>query len=131
MGQFKNNLIIKCLPEEESRFRYKVFIPFKYKTGNGELIVVPVDFKTDFASIPWLFRKIFPTTGRFNEATVIHDYLCFLSNKGLYSRQEADNVFFEAMKDLGVRKYRSFIMFNGVRLYTYFLKLRGKTIYGN
>jgi len=116
---FSMPLILKCLAKEKSKFRFAVYEnPFEYYTIDNEIVSVPVGFKTDFASVPWFFRRVVPSTGRYNEATVIHDYLCYLSNKLQYNRRKADRIFYEAMTDLGVNKLKSLIIYFGVRSYT-------------
>jgi hypothetical protein len=89
-------------------------------TELGTTITVPIGFKTDFASVPWFFQAFIPSTGRYNEATVVHDYLCYLSNKGEYKRKDADRVFLECMRELGCNKIRRGIMYAGVATYTFF-----------
>ena len=121
---FPKFLILKCLSKERSRFRFEVYENhFEYHTNGGEIVSVPVSFRTDFASVPWFFRRVVPATGRYNEATVIHDYLCFLSNKMQYNRRKADRIFYEAMIDLEVNKLKCFIIWSGVRAYTEMLLL--------
>lgn len=41
-----------------------------------DLIVVPKGFETDFASTPRLLQSIFPATGAWTKAAVVHDFLC-------------------------------------------------------
>lgn len=52
--------------------------PIEYRVGSadsGQIIVVPAGFKTDFASIPWGFRNLFPPLGKYSRAAVVHDFL--------------------------------------------------------
>lgn len=52
--------------------------PLEYRVGSAEagpIIVVPVGFETDFASIPWGVRNTFPPLGRHARAAIIHDFL--------------------------------------------------------
>lgn len=127
MTGFPQPLILKCLPSCDNEFRFEIHEkPFEYYTSNQEIVSVPVGFKTDFASVPWFFRRIIPATGKYNEATVIHDYLCYLSNRMQYNRRKADRVFHDAMIDLGVYKYKALIIYFGVRIYTEMLLLYKK-----
>lgn len=82
--------------------------------GGGLTVTVPDGFVTDFASTPRLFWRVFPPTGPWCEAAVVHDYLCGL--KGC-SRFLADAVFREAMYRLGVPIWRRVLMWWGVRVY--------------
>ena len=116
---FPRPLILKCLARKKNKFRFEVYeYPFEYYTIDNEIVSVPVGFKTDFASVPWFFRRVIPATGSYNEASVIHDYLCYLSNKLQYNRRKADKIFYEAMIDLEVNKFLSLIIYSGVRAYT-------------
>jgi len=65
---------------------------FQYRSDILGLITVPAGFYTDFASIPWLFRPVFPTN-YFSHAATIHDYLYRQTRPG---QKQADDVFFEA-----------------------------------
>lgn len=42
----------------------------------GDIIVVPKGFETDFASTPRLLQNLFPPTGPWTKAAVVHDFLC-------------------------------------------------------
>jgi len=129
---FADYLLVRCLPKEMSRFRFELYRDFNYVTNLSQVsITVPEGFKTDFASTPWFTRAIFPPTGRYNEAAVVHDYLCYLSNRRHHTkevrkemRQYADDVFNEAMGVLKVKKWKRKTMSAGVKLYTWFK--RGK-----
>jgi hypothetical protein len=43
---------------------------------NGDVIRVPRGFHTDFASTPRIFQNLFPPTGAWTKAAVVHDWLC-------------------------------------------------------
>ena len=121
MGLFQKHLVVKCLLKENSKFRFEVYgHDFIYETNEKEIIVVPVGFKTDLVSAPWFFTRIIPSTGKYNEAAVVHDYLCFLANQRLCDRKKADKIFLEAMIDLEVGKIKRSVMYFGVRFYTKF-----------
>ncbi len=114
-------LDIRCFPALDSKFRYMLLTDFVYIAKNKERILVPAGFKTDFATTTF-FRFVLPKTGRHNEAAVVHDYLCFLSNKGKYDRKRADEIFLEYMGILGVGVIRRKIMYAGVASFTYLRK---------
>lgn len=42
----------------------------------GDVIIVPKGFRTDFASTPRFLYPIFPPTGAWTKAAVVHDFLC-------------------------------------------------------
>jgi hypothetical protein len=88
--------------------RWRVLEDFTY---GG--ITVPAGFETDFASIPRVLWSIYPPAGKWGKAAVIHDYLYFT---GMMPRAAADQVFLDAMEDLGVPKLRRRVMYRAVRL---------------
>ena len=82
------------------------------REGSDNTITVPKGFYTDFASIPRLCQMLISPVGRHVKAAVIHDYL--YQNKKP-TRKEADKIFLEAMKVLGVAWWRRWIMYRAVR----------------
>jgi hypothetical protein len=87
----------------------------------GLRVSVPRGFVTDFASVPRLFWPIFPPSGKWNRAAVVHDYLCTTKT---CSRFMADAVFREAMRELGVPRWRRVLMYYAVRAYSIMKGLR-------
>ena len=85
---------------------------------------VPMNFYTDFASVPkWLHWLIKPQ-GRHSRPSVLHDYLYSLKH---FKRYKADIIFYKAMKDDKVKFHYRAIMFLGVFLFGAFFK-RGRKI---
>lgn len=78
------------------------------------LVIVPVGFATDFASVPRLPLAFLLFGGVADEAAVVHD---FLYSTGACSRKLADEVFAEASKACGVPTWRRWPMWLGVRLF--------------
>lgn len=78
----------------------------------GTLVIVPIGFVTDFASVPrapftyWLFG------GVGDEAAVIHDWLY---DGGTVPRKVADAVYREALLASGVSSWRAAAMWAAVR----------------
>lgn len=101
-----SKLIVTPLPDGKY---WELLQDFKYKG-----ITVPKGFKTDMASVPWLFRRLFPpATGKYREAAVVHDYLYF---KQLIPRKDCDRVFLEHMAELGVIWYKRMPIYWAVRV---------------
>lgn len=122
MGRFIGQILVKYL---EPRL-WQLLQRFSYICANGAAITVPRGFVFDFASIPKLFWFALHPTGALAFASVIHDwlyankwirqggqrYLRAPSGKELcsrwnfaprpVSRDEADDIFLDAMKDSGV-----------------------------
>lgn len=96
---------------------YKLISEFDYHTDVDPLVIVkvPKGFITDFASVPKILWNILPPTGQYGKAAVIHDYLY----RTLYqaTKDEADCVFLEAMKALGVGVLTRYTMYYAVRYF--------------
>ncbi len=115
MSSFTEPLIVEVTQREKRPFR--VVRPFIYALGNldsSHLVIVAPGFRTDFASVPFGFRWLVPVVGRHGKAAVLHDWL--YSSK-IMSRKAADDMFLEAMAVLGVRPWRRFLAYWGVRLF--------------
>jgi len=76
---------------------------------------VPAGFTTDLASIPRIFQSIVPKVGRHIQPAVVHDF-CYEAGVPNMSRAEADSLFLEGMKDVGVWWLRRRIMYLAVRV---------------
>lgn len=77
--------------------------------------IIPIDgFITDLTSIPRIFWSILPPSGKYAPAAVIHDF-CYYNKK--YSKRIADDIFYEAMKDLDVGWVKRNIMYRAVRIF--------------
>lgn len=88
---------------------------FRYRIGSMEskiIITIPIGFSTDFASTPKFMHWLIPPTGIYGKAAVLHDYLY---STGMYSRQQCDDIFLEAMLVLGVPKWKAYSMYKAVR----------------
>lgn len=124
MSSFQTPLILQFLDRQHSNHRFKVVEEFKYlvgkkynpetKTLEEDIITVKPETSTDFASIPWFLWSILPPTGRYGKAAVIHDYLY---EYRLRPRKEADKIFLNAMKELGVPGWKRNIMYCAVRCF--------------
>src|SRR5215470_15641067 len=77
---------------------------------------VPVDERTDFASVPRVFVWFIPRYGRYTKSAILHDYLCSVAvPAGRISRIDADGIFRQSMRELGVPFLRRWIMWAAVR----------------
>lgn len=88
-------------------------------------ITVAAGFETDFASIPRMFWRVFPPSGRYMRASVVHDYL-YKNRIGevpgdpdtrTIARRQADRIFLEGMKALGVSGFKRGLIFRAVRTF--------------
>jgi len=87
--------------------------PVVYEVGNtGQRVVVPEGFVTDFASMPRALWPVYPKTGRYQFAAVVHDYLYWEQS---VSREAADWIFLAGMKESKVGKKDRMIIYKAVR----------------
>jgi hypothetical protein len=113
MSGFLSPLRVEAL---EGR-RWRILEPVVYHVGSPRspwVIRVPAGFETDFASVPRILWPIFPPSGRYSRAAVVHDWLCTQTD---VSRVVGDAVFADAMLVLKVAAWRRWLMFAAVRLY--------------
>jgi hypothetical protein len=101
--------------EREGRTTAVLIDSFGYLDKVEKLrIVVPKQFRTDFASIPGWARRIVSPFGRHAKAAVIHDWLYAIGEPG--RRDIADRVFDHAMEELDVDDGARELMFGAVRI---------------
>lgn len=124
---FTKPLIVRYVGEQNKKAIWEIQESFVYYIGSPnseEYIEVPVGFITDFASIPKSLWNIFPPSGKYIKASVIHDYLT--NNKGkvkikekerYFSKKEVDDIFYEAMGVLGVSYIVKKMVYFSVRLF--------------
>jgi hypothetical protein len=94
---------------------WSVLREFEYQ-AERERFRVPVGQRTDFASVPRSLVWFIPRYGRYTKAAILHDHLCDLAEQGKFERREADGIFRQAMRSLGVAFIRRWIMWAAVRL---------------
>jgi len=116
------------VPEVYPHFEYSTFLiypmPDHRRWGLGEdmiwhfeengRIIVPINFITDFASIPKIFWNIHSPWGSYGKAAVLHDYLYKVQ---IYSRKKSDDIFLEAMKVSGTPFLTRQTFYTAVRLF--------------
>ena len=107
---FNDSLQVEVLPGGRS---VRLINNFKVTLGVGRMITVPAGFETDFASVPRLFWRLIPPWGRYSAAAVVHDYLYATAS---VTRYEADRIFLDLMKRLGVPLWKRRLMYRAVRL---------------
>lgn len=82
-----------------------------------EGILVPIGFRTDFASVPKFLWSIFPPTGFYQRAALLHDY-AYCRHKYLnLSRWACDAIFLRQMKRDGVGVRTRYTLWAAVRLF--------------
>lgn len=93
---------------------YELLESLVFESDELGLITVPPGTVTDFASIPRAFWRILPPWDTHRRAGVVHDWL-YTTQK--HTRKEADQVFLEAMKALGVPLWKRQAMYAAVRMF--------------
>lgn len=113
MSQFTTSLIAELVGKN----KWKVYEKFEYHIGSypsQKVVEVPVGFITDFASVPRIFWFLISPIDKHGKAAVIHDYLYYTK---IYSRKEADKIFLECLKVLGVTTWKQYTMYYAVRYF--------------
>ena len=90
----------------------KKFVYHVGKINSGHNIVVEKGFRTDFASIPRIFRIVFDRIGTHSKAAMVHDKLY---DSKITSRKRADDIFFEAMCVYNVNVIKKWVFYLSVR----------------
>ncbi len=84
--------------------------------ARSETFDVPVRQETDFASVPRIFVWFLPRYGRYTKAAILHDYLWReRARNGQLDYVDADGIFRQAMRELGVPFLKRWIMWAAVR----------------
>lgn len=103
--------------------------PFSYYLDDkGSHVLVPKGFLTDGASVPKIFHRMLPPWGEYGQCAIVHDYLCetgryyVRNSKGQFdiqtiNRKQADEIFFEAMRRIGVPSNKRKYIETAVKLY--------------
>ena len=100
-----------------TRFKDPMYIlnsPIKWQPKSGgshRAVTVPAGFVTDLASIPSIFFSLFRPDGEYAHAAVIHDFLYW---EQITTREEADEIFKQAMIDAGVSSIERRLLFEAV-----------------
>lgn len=85
--------------------------------GATDTFVVPRGFHTDFATIPQLLMWLIPRDGAHTLAAVLHDWAVTEGIRtGRITPRDADGLLRRALRELGVRPVRRWLMWVGVRV---------------
>lgn len=99
-----------------------------YVSGAGEKFVIPKGFRTDYASIPKIFRNIYEPTGPSRFPAILHDFLYGKRGYAPYykNRKECDELFLEAMQLVGVDLLQRRAIYRAVRWFGWAYSYRPK-----
>lgn len=114
MGKFTSQLDVRYI----DGMKWRLTSPLRY-VHNDTTWTVPRGFVTDFASVPRFFWRLLPPVGagthaNYGLAAVLHDWLYAT---GKLPRKECDGLFYEAMRSLGVSRWRALAMYWSVRAF--------------
>lgn len=103
--------------EQIGRWKHRLIadLVFEY---HGRTYVVPAGFVTDFASIRVLHNVVLfvlfaLVAGYGNYAATLHDWLY---SRGELTRKQCDRLFYRALRDEGIARWRAGLFYAGVRL---------------
>jgi len=92
---------------------YLVHENITYQMSDGQQLIVPPNFPTDGATVPWMLRWLFPQMGRYTRASVAHDYLY---DNRIGDRLTADKAFLRWMLEDEVPAWKAYLFYYAVRL---------------
>lgn len=87
--------------------------PFVVQT-RGRTLEAHEGFVFNFASIPWLFRRLIPSFDRHNPAAVIHDMIYEHADALGISRTEADLIYLDICLRCGVPRWKAYAEYAGL-----------------
>ena len=99
MSSFTDTLLVEPTADGE---KWIIRREFDYYVGSElstDIIHVPEDYVTDFASIPRFLWSVLPPFGKYSQAAVVHDILC---DNHTRPSEETHDIFLEAMEVLNV-----------------------------
>ncbi len=107
-------LVVRYVEEIKDEQLWELQDSLSFNLSNGEKLIVPAGFRTDFATIPKIVSLFIPS-GVYNFPSLVHDY--YYTYHGT-TRKEADKEFLHLMnvfvKDF---KTRNKLMYYAVRLF--------------
>lgn len=108
---FLNDLVARQVHD----FQWQLVEPLVYQ-GNRDRFVVPVGEESDFASVPRPVQWLFPKSGRYTKAAVLHDHLWKNGAALGIGMKDADGLFRKCMHELKVPFLQRWTMWSAVRI---------------
>lgn len=109
---FQNKLDVELRDDSDNIWIIKT--PLVFWSEEFGLIEAPVDFETDFASVPRVPIAYRIWGDRAHREAVLHDYVFRIDSKPNLSFMDCNKLFLEAMKSRGVSWFIRYPMFLGV-----------------
>jgi len=108
------DIIARYMQEEKKETLWEIREPICVQLSNGDVLVIPCGFVTDFASVPKFLWSLIAPIGHYNLASIIHDYFYTYKTK---DRKFADKEFLRWMNFTSVNtRTRNRLMYWGVRI---------------
>lgn len=81
-------------------------------------VVVPLGFKSDGCSIPWVFRLLLGCkhNPKYVVASIIHDYIVENPQVVDYNRKLSSQIFYNVLLKEKVNKYLAYVLYLGVEI---------------
>lgn len=99
--------------EQVDDSHWRLLEEFKYDSDvAGARIIVPAGFVTDFASVPRVPIAFWLVGDTAHAAAVVHDWLY---TTGIFPKETADGVLYEAMRVSGMPAWRCRLIYWGVK----------------
>lgn len=71
-----NDIIVKYREGiEDKPDWWELYSALQEELLDGKILVIPVGYVTDFASVPMFLWSFFPPIGKYNRAALVHDFL--------------------------------------------------------
>lgn len=108
MSSFTTPLDVRVhnVPLKDRPFEILDYFEFYSDKYDGFKVGVEQGYRTDFGSVPRFFWRVISPIGRYNKATVIHDWLLDNRDKHNLTTHQINVVFREAMIVSGVKAWR-------------------------
>lgn len=115
MKAIKTTIVVRYMQEVSKEILWELKEEIVIETSKGLLVKIPVGFQTDFASVPKVFWSLISSIGKYNLASIIHDYFY---TTHLLDRKSSDEEFLKWMMFIDPsRQIRNKIMYYMVRLF--------------
>ncbi len=113
MGRFTTPIDLEIVREPNI---WRTIQPLNFDSDKYGHIVVPAGFETDLASVPRIPVAYLLAGATANAAAVVHDWLYRngVKFKQITKKEEADNIFYEAMEATEVPLWRRWLMYQAV-----------------
>lgn len=109
-------IIVRYVQEEKKEILFELQREIVVELSNGRLLEVPKSFVTDFASVPRIFWSAISPIGKYNIASIVHDY--FYTYHSEVTRSFADKEFLLWLNFLAPKKkIRNYVMYLCIRAF--------------